>query len=89
MRAALVTVSPKVLADALSLPRGTEIRGVRFDGLDSVITIRVEHDDLKDVTLAEGELPPITTPQFFRIGDFVVGMETWGAQQRNDAGVNA
>lgn len=54
-----------LLREALHLPCDTEIRHVGPGAYDTA-EITVIHSDLNDVTLAEGELPPVVCPTFRR-----------------------
>lgn len=75
MKMARFLVTPELLRELLHLPRGTEIVGAEMDHHDIAVTI--EHPDLRDVELVEGERLPLIRPTFRREADVVLLVD-WG-----------
>ena len=77
MRVARIPVSWHLMRQALGLPDDTELCGARVEpDMWQTVELTVVHPDLRDVTLTDGELPPVATPTMKR-QDPVVLVE-WG-----------
>ena len=63
MKRARLLISGELLREVLHLPFGTEILG-SGNYTNGVVEVFVEHHDLKDVALVEGECPPLVSPRF-------------------------
>ena len=63
MGAARIIVAVELLRDSLHLPHSTEILLARTDRYGEV-ELTVVDPDIRDVVLAEGELPPVLNPSF-------------------------
>ncbi len=63
MKAVTVLVSFDLLREALHLPLLTDIRFVGTSDF-GIAEIVIEHPDLPDVAIVEGQRPPIATPTF-------------------------
>jgi hypothetical protein len=75
MKIARFHVTPELLRELFHLPRGTEVVYAEMDHHDIAVTI--EHPDLRDVDLVEGERPPLIRPVFHREAEIVM-LEDWG-----------
>ncbi len=65
MKRARVWVTYELIRQALVFPVGTDIRFVKVSAhLHDAAEFVIEHPDLRDVTLAEGEEPPLICPTF-------------------------
>jgi hypothetical protein len=68
-------MSPEFLRELLHLPRGTAIVRAGMDRDNIELTIA--HPDLRNVSLADEEQPPLIQPTFRREADVVLLVD-WG-----------
>jgi hypothetical protein len=69
-------ITPEFLREVLHLPAGTDIVGASCH-YPLHVELVVTHPDLPDVTLAQGESPPLVAPTFIR-QDHEVMFVGWG-----------
>lgn len=80
MKIARFLVTPEFLRQILHLPIGTEVTWAGMEqghAYPPCIELTIEHPDLRDVELVEGERPPLIEPKYRREDDAVL-MIDWG-----------